>query len=52
MGACCSNPNSQNVDPGNLKPLAQHHNNELTLHGDYFASEVRTIVAGLEYCGV
>ena len=55
MGACCSNPNNQNVDaPGNMKPVEQHKGtkSELTLHGDYFASEVRTIIAGLDYCGV
>ena len=33
------------------KPLKKT-GGELTLHGDYFASEVRTIVACLQYCQV
>ena len=34
------------------KPGKKPTGQELTLHGDYFSSEVRTIVAGLQFCGV
>jgi len=53
MGACCSNPNQEgHVDQGMAKKPLKKTGGELTLHGDYFSSEVRTIVACLQYCAV
>ena len=48
MGACCGKPADGSVGPavGNA-PIKRPAGQELTLHGDYFSSEVRTIVAGL-----
>jgi hypothetical protein len=48
MGACCGKPDEKNLGPsmGNA-PIKRAAGQELTLHGDYFSSEVRTIVAGL-----
>ena len=54
MGACCGAPKDGSVGPavGGNTPIKRQAGQELTLHGDYFSSEVRTIVAGLQYCGV
>ena len=52
MGACCGTPNANQVDQGLAKSPLKQSGGALALHGDYFSSEVRTIVASLQYCGV
>ena len=50
---CCTNSGGKTVDQGMAsRPIAKKSAGELTLHGDYFSSEVRTIVASLQFCGV
>jgi len=52
MGNCCGDPNGGQVGQAMASKPIKKSAGELTLHGDYFSSEVRTIVAGLQYCGV
>ena len=48
---CCGSKQTERVTLEEMKPVTKASLN-LKVYGDYFSSEVRTILASLEFCGV